>query len=156
MLAFGPYRCIPSDYIDLKVFNLSSLTQAIPRLPGLIPMISSPIYDEKDFDMWYYDYVLNDVTACSSLMMILGTLYNNDDVYVCISDYDNDPFISMINESFMKIIQQRYDIRYYIINELSDWIYVDKDGCDFRSIQGIQTFDNDKNQFLLLKEEKLI
>lgn len=155
MLVFGPYRCIQWN-MDLTIFNLSSLTQAIPRLPGLIPMITAPIFDEKDFDMWYYDYLLNDITACSSLMQILGTLYENGNVYVCISEYGNDPYMSMINESFMKVIQQRYDIRYYIVNEPSDWEYINRDGCDFRSVLGIQTFDEDKNRFLLLKGERLI
>ena len=155
MLVFGPYRCIPSDR-ELVIFNLSSLNQNIPRLPGLIPLISTPIYDEKDFDMWYYDYVLNDPVACTSLMSVLGSLYETSNVYVCISEYSSDDFMSMINESFMKIIQQRYDIEYYIVNELSDWNYIDDTGCDFRSVRGINTFDEDKNRFLLLREEKLI
>ena len=35
MLIFGPYNAIQYPYVQM-VFNLSSLTQDIPRLPGLI------------------------------------------------------------------------------------------------------------------------
>ena len=88
---------------------------AIPNFGTSIPQ--DPIGYEYQFDLWYYDYVLNDPTACSSLMLILNTLYDGEKVYICISDYSFDNGISMINESFMKLIQSRYDIKYSIINE---------------------------------------
>ena len=42
MLVFGPYRSIPRD-VDFKVFNLTSQTQVIERLPGLFPAL----YDQS-------------------------------------------------------------------------------------------------------------
>lgn len=151
MLVFGPYHAIPKD-VNLVVYNLSSLTQAIPRLPGL--MVDIRVYqgssDERDFDIWYYDYVLQDPIACSSLMSILKSLYDGNNVYICIADYSSNDIISMINESFMKLIQTRYDIKYSIINEPEDFDYIPKDGCDFMSARGIITFDEDNRRYLQL------
>lgn len=155
MLIFGPYRCIPKD-IPFIIFNLSSPVQEVPRLPGLLVDINSPIYDEKQFDLWYYEYVLNDPVACSSLMQILSSLYDGNNVYICIADYTSDYYISMMNESFMKILQQRYDIKYSIINDPEDYEYIDHDGCDFMSVYGISNFDEDRKRYMLLNVEENI
>ena len=160
MLVFGPYSAIPDD--NFKIFNLSSMNQAIERLPGLLMIpnfdtrFNIPAEYEYNFDLWYYDYVLNDPIACSSLMMILNTLYDGNKVYICISEYSADNGISMVNESFMKLIQVRYDIKYSIINERDDYYYLDKDGCDFMSINGIKNFDEDRKRFIQIYEENQI
>lgn len=162
MLVFGPYRAIPKiEDGKLVVFNLSSPTQAVTRLPGLLvtpdqPIVASCMDDgtyEKAFDVWYYNYVLNDPTACSSLMMVLNYLYQGYHVYICISDNFSAGVINMINESFMKILQTRYGIEYSIINEPEDFDYIKQDGCDFMSVNGIQTFDADRNQYMQLDVE---
>lgn len=163
MLVFGPYRAIPKDS-NMVVFNLSSPTQAIPRLPGLLvtpsdPITTSGIDDgtfEKSFDMWYYDYVLNDPTACSSLMSILECLYQGCHVFVCISDNSSGGIINMVNEAFMKILQTRYGITYSIVNVPEDFEYISQDGCDFRTVDGIQTFDSDRSQFRQLETEQYL
>lgn len=163
MLVFGPFRSAPKDG-SFVIFNLSSSTQVIPRLPGLfiVPNIQNAnSLDEREqiewnFDNWYYEYILNDPIACSSLMTILNSLYEGNNVYVCISEYSWDPIIAMVNESFMKIIQTRYDIKYSIINEPEDILYIPKDGCDFASVYGITNFDQDKNRFMQLNEEQRI
>lgn len=149
MLVFGPYRSIPKDE-SFTVFNLSSMTQAIPRLPGLVVFPNTDAMsgeEEYNFDLWYYNYILNDPTACSSLMAILESLYQGNNVYVCISEYQTDEFMSILNESFMKILQTRYDIKYSIINDPDDFLYIQKDGCDFGSVDGIYNFDTDRNRF---------
>lgn len=160
MLIFGPYRSIPLDE-PFVVYNLSSPVQAIPRLPGLLVTPNPQVFQynmddgtfEKEFDMWYYDYVLNDPTACSSLMAVLTSLYNGNHVYVCISDNMSSGLINIVNESFMKMIQSRYGIKYSIINEPEDFIYVDRDGCDFMNVEGITAFDADRRRFDQLTEE---
>ena len=163
MLVFGPFRSMPKDE-SFIAFNLSSSTQVIPRLPGLfiLPNMQGATSLEQreqmewNFDTWYYDYVLNDPIACSSLMMILSALYEGKNVYICISEYSSDPIIAMLNESFMKLIQTRYDIKYSIINDPEDIMYIPKDGCEFASVMGIMNFDQDKNRFMQLGEEQRI
>lgn len=164
MLVFGPYPIIPKD-MNFIIYNLSSLVQVVPRLPGLLPTAEMLVrtnnleydeYMEKSFDMWYYDYVLNDPIACSSLMTILQSLYDGNNVYVCINDYESNSTMSIINESFMKIIQSRYDIKYYIVNTPEDFQYISSDGCDFMSVAGIMEFDRDRKRYMQLMEEQRI
>lgn len=163
MLVFGPYRSMPKDE-SFVVFNLSSPTQVIPRLPGLfmIPNVQAArTLEEREqmewsFDSWYYEYLLNDPIACSSLMSILSALYDNKNVYICTAEYSGDNLISILNESFMKVLQTRYDIKYSIINEPEDIMYIPKDGCVFASVNGIMTFDQDKNRFMTLMEEQRV
>lgn len=158
MLVFGPFSGV-SPYFD-AIYNLSSLTQAVPRLPGLIPdsipNIHGPFVDEKDFDMWYYNYILNNPIPFKSMMTILMSVYEGNKTYVCIGDYLSDPYISIINESFMKVIQQRYGIKYSIINTISDLEYIQKDGSDFDSNEGLSAFDDDRNEFLQMQMEEYI
>ena len=70
MLVFGPFRAIPRNS-DFTVFNLSSPTQYIEKLPGLFvnppdkslyPSVEMGEQVERSFDVWYYNYVLNDST----------------------------------------------------------------------------------------------
>ena len=155
MLIFGPYNAIQYPYVQM-VFNLSSLTQDIPRLPGLIPPINGHIVDEKDFDMWYYNYVLNNPEPFKSMMSILLSMYDGYITYVCIGEYIMDPYMSIINESFMKILQQRYGIKYSIVNEINDYDYIQKDGSDFDNNEGLQTFDEDRMEYLQMTMEEYI
>lgn len=161
MLIFGPFRSIPRDE-DFVVFNLTSQTQVVPRLPGLFVLPNQPYQPQDDgqgeraFDYWYYEYVLNDPTACTSLINILTTLYEGRKVYVCIADYSADPMTSILNESFMKLIQARYDIKYSIINDPEDYYYIPRDGCDFMSVAGIRNFDSDRRRFLEIYEANRI
>lgn len=156
MLVFGPYDILRKITDEFVVFNLSSQTQDIARLPGLMIDITGPIYDEKDFDIWYFDYIMNNEIPFTSLMNVLMNLYDGNNVYVCIGEYSYDRIIAMINESFMKVIQQRYDIKYYIINSAEDYYSIinGNDGCAFNSIEGIMNFDKDKERFILLQTER--
>lgn len=155
MLVFGPYDILRNITGDFVVFNLSSQTQDIQRLPGLMIDINGPINDEKEFDIWYYDYIMNNIVPFTSLMNVLMTLYDGNNVYICIGEYSYDRIIAMINESFMKLIQQRYDIKYYIINSAEDYYSIENgnDGCAFNSIEGIMNFDKDKETFVLMQTE---
>ena len=158
MLIFGPFTAVPLDDDKLQIFNLSSPTEIIQPSPGLLPSLSYLQYPmtEEEFDRWYYNYLLEYLPACQSLMEILTALYDCKHVYVCISDY-SEGFLNIINESFMKMIQSRYGIKYAIINTREDLEYNPKDGCDFRSVQGIKTFDDDRKRYLrLLTEQQII
>ena len=167
MLVFGPFHAGPGVDQGFRMFNLSSPTEYIPKLPGLFvlppdkkfyPSIEVAEQAEKTFDTWYYNYVLNDPQASMSLMMVLDALYEGNKVYVCIESYDGsrNDYISTLNESFMKIIQTRYDIKYSIINTRDDLNYIPQDGCDFMSVAGIQQFDEDKKRWMMLNVESQI
>lgn len=158
MLVFGPFSAAPKDG-SFMIYNLTSPTKFAQELPGLLLFPPSHLTDDgetqKRFDIWYYDHVLSDPIACSSLMNILLSLYDGNNVYICIADY-SDSVMNIINESFMKMMQSRYDIKYSIINTPEDLLYVPKDGCDFASVSGIQQFDEDRRRYIQLMEEQKI
>lgn len=152
MLVFGPYRAIPQGQ-GFTVFNFTSMTQDVPRLPGLLIDFQTPIYDEYQFDLWYYNYILDNVLPFSSLMKIMISLYETGRVYVCINDYTSDYFTSLLNESLMKMIQQRYGVMCNVINNPEDIDYIQKDGPEFQTKEGIDAFDHDKEQYILNQTE---
>lgn len=159
MIAFGPYEALPNIDEGFSVFNISSFNENIPRLPGLIVDIPEVVLQsddmEKDFDMWYYDYIINQNTiAFESMMSILMNLYNTGKVYVCISNF-KDSFLNTINESFIKILQQRYGLRCVRINVIEDWANVDIYGSDFTSYDGLDVFDHDKLKYIKLARERV-
>lgn len=146
MVIFGPYNIAPIGDDSFMIFNLSSPAMAVPRERGLLVTPPIEILDspeaEKEFDKWYYNYVFSNEEAFSSLMSILYALKLEKNVYICTVTYDYG-LIDSINESFMKILQTRYGIKYSIVNSKEDFDYIDKDGCDFDSVRGIKTFDED-------------
>ena len=138
-----------ADDADSKSVGRKPVWVQVP-LPALL------IAFHNKYAIIIYNYVLNDPTACSSLMAILTALYDGRHVYVCIADYINADYVSILNESFMKLIQTRYDIKYSIINNAEDINYIPQDGCDFMSVMGIQNFDNDRKRYLTLSVENQI
>ena len=158
MLIFGPYHAAPKDDETFTIFNFSSPTEFVPRLPGLLvsppPEVLNSSDMEKAFDIWYYNYLVEDYVAFMSMMSALSKMISGN-VYICIANY-SDGFINVLNESFMKAIQSRYDIKYAIVNTSEDLDYLPKDGCDFASIIGIQQFDEDYNDFMICLGEEYV
>ena len=99
---------------------------------------------------------MNNSEPFKSMMSILLSIYDGYITYVCIGEYIMDPYMSIINESFMKILQQRYGIKYSIVNELNDYDYIQKDGSDFDNNEGLQTFDEDRMEYLQMTMEEYI
>ncbi len=160
MIVFGPYEALPNPEEGFSVFNISSFNENIPRLPNLIVDIPEMVLHsddmEKDFDMWYYDYIINkDPIAFGSMMTILMNLYNTNRVYVCISNF-KDSFLNTINESFIKILQQRYGLRCVRVNVREDWDSMDMCGSDFTSYDGLDVFDYDRLRYIKLAKEGVV
>lgn len=160
MLVFGPYRALPDPAEEYVIFNMTSFNEDIPRLPGLIVDLPEAVSQSDDvalaFDMWYYDYITSkNLVAFSSMMTILMALYNNGKVYVCISDYV-DSFLNTINESFIKILQQRYGLRCTRINVNEDWENLEQYGSDFTTYGGLDVFDDDRDKYIKYIREGLI
>ena len=132
MLAFGPYGAMPDPSEGYAIFNITSFNEQLLRLPGIIVDLPEAVQYSDDvalaFDKWYYEYMVTNPVAFGSMMTILMTLYNESRVYVCISDYV-DSFINTINESFIKILQQRYGLRCVRVNvvqtlrHITGWMY---------------------------------
>ena len=152
MLVFGPASCIPVEEKNFSIYNFSSLTQGVHRLPGMMPLqIPQDVYEnpssEKVFDLWYYNYIMVNPVSFVSLMMIMLKIFDGKNVYVCISDYSSNKCISNMNESLMKMIQARYGITCNIVNTPEDFKYIKEKGCDFSGV-GLKNMTADQDRFV--------
>lgn len=164
MLIFGPGNCTSrlDPMVPWIILNLTGMyTGAGGNLIGLYPApqqlgFPETMYSDwgevsKDIDIRYYNYVMNNPSVFSELMFIISNAVNAN-VFICISDIKSDPYISCINESLMKLIQVRYNFKYYIVNDPSDFDEIVCDGCEFGSVQGIQMYDHDRDAWILNSE----
>lgn len=158
MIIFGNIKCL--RYVefalgDKKVFkfNLSSTLEEGDRLFKLIPPFTVNEYnDEKEFDINYANYILNNDAAFVDMMKIVYLQYehNNDAVMYVLVDFDD--IRDTITESLIKLIQQRYGINSSIVKEYEDFDTLEDSDFD---INGIFNLDQDKERYVLLvnKEE---
>ena len=166
MLIFGPGRCASHIWHDDKRLFVYNLTGNVNACNGslnlLFPYPAQLGYGDtsmanwgeiaKDIDIRYYNYIMSDVNAFSQLMTVMVNSVDNN-VFICISEVSIDPYMACINESLMKLIQTRYGFRFFIVNEPEDMQYIQSDGCGFRSVEGIQMYDYDKDSFILHNEK---
>lgn len=145
MLAWGTIKSIP-DWIPFRVYNFTSLSQKYPMLNLLPPEEFMRVSGSaKDFDILYMQYIFNTDIAFNSLMSIVYDLYTGKDVYIAISDV-SDPYIENLNESVIKLIQQRYGYNSYRVNQVEDFDFVNPDFGSF-SLNGIYNLDQDKERY---------
>lgn len=151
MLVFGPANVLPND-TDFKVFNLTSMCESIPRMEPLLVNVPQNLWAdsefEKSFDIWYHDYLVKNDDAFLSYMQIIVSLYSGEKVYVCISRLESDPYLDTINESFMKFVQQRYTLKYHIVNTREDLDDLQDGGSDFALFEGLEVLDVDKMRYI--------
>lgn len=141
MLIFCTY-----DNLLLKenqvVFNLSSPIEEVNRL-NLLPPFELK-YDIKQFDIEYYNFILNnDGPFYEFMSKIIMNLYYGIDVVILVGKGEVYEFIT---ESLQKMIQQRYGINSYIVQDKEDYEFLKIDRTQF-SIQGLYNLDIDKERF---------
>lgn len=147
MLLFGDTRCL-EKYLSITkgstiVLNFSSITEKYPVL-DILPKERFDIDDSQQFDIAFADYIMsNDYRFCQFFNIPLG-LYYSYDVFVLISRND---FFDILNESLMKLIQQRYG---YVINEINTEEDLDYLVEGSFSIQGLYNLDLDNKRHLSL------
>ena len=128
------------------VFNLSSTSNMGVRL-NIVPPYTIDVFDERQFDIIYANYLLSNNDAFISYMQTVYNSYLGFNVFILVGT-DSFGGRERITESFMKFLQQRYNIipRYVqSINDIPDYyeeepIYVD----------GLFNLDQDKERFIYL------
>lgn len=142
-LVFGDYNCLDSQVIDnienFVVLNLNSFIEGYERL-NLLPPFGLE-YGDKNFDIMYANYIIQNDAPFMELMKIIMPLYYGRDVFILSTSGSIYDFIS---ESLQKFIQQRYSLISYTVNELSDWEYVED---TMFNIHGVYNLDIDKERF---------
>lgn len=154
MLIFGPYNCIPYSR-DIVVYNYSSLTEHIPRMGLLVPPDVVQNMGEYELDVVYYNYIMNNDDLFILFMNIILPIYSGSDVYVCISKFGYNDYTNNMNESLIKMIQQRYGYNAAVINDISDLDYITPEDFSF-SIQGLHNLDEDKKRLVIILESRRI
>lgn len=144
MLVFGPIIALPK-WKPFTVYNFTSTAEYIPRL-DLLPPREIVTMNEYEFDLAFSRFVLEDNNHFNALMQIIYSLYNGDDVFVAISNL-SEPYLNNLNESLMKLIQQRYGYNANRVNFAEDILYIDSCDGEF-SFDGLMIFDQDRERYV--------
>lgn len=145
MLVFGPYSCTKKMY-DLNqstiFFNLTSLKEGFERLNLIPPSIQNMYLNDKNFDLLYANYILQNDAVFYEMMKIVYSIYSGNTVYILTStDLQECDFVA---ESLQKFIQSRYGIISNNVNSEEDLDFLSE--CNF-SMNGLYNLDIDKERF---------
>lgn len=138
------------DLSNTLVLNFTSFNESYPRL-ALIPPISLGTRDSLEFDIKYMEYIMSVDHNFMQLMNIIMTLYNGNDVYLCISE---DDWSETLIESLLKLIQQRYGYNATRIADFNDILTAEL--SDFNPSYGLINLDMDKERYSYLAEQARI
>lgn len=135
-------KLLQDEVKDLTVFNLSSLVEGYERI-NILPLNNVDYATERDFDIAYSEYILNNDMMFSEFFgKIIFNIYNG--LNVCILTSEDTEF-EYITESITKLIQQRYGYDTQYIYEEED-VKTISNKSDF-SISGLVNLDIDKERF---------
>lgn len=133
------------------LYNIGSMMMlnGVQMLSNLVPSssnfsLSNMIIDERDFDIKYANYLLNDDRAFIDMMNIAYNLYLGNDVF-CFADIDE--YKENYLESILKFFQGRYGFNGQILGEVEDYEYTEDSTF---SINGLFNIDIDKERFTSL------
>lgn len=147
MLLIGSHGCVP-DYFQGCILNLSSFVEGVDRV-NLLPPNNIGLFNDKDFDVMYANYIFSNDGPFCEFMKIIYQLYNGIDVFLLVNTDDS---FEIYTESITKLIQQRYGYNYQILNKKSD--YNRYDDSSF-SLQGVYNVDQDMERFTMIQLSKL-
>lgn len=133
-----------------QIFNITSLINGYNRLDLLYPPYGFIRSDNRDFDMSYYNYIMNNDNVFVQFFNIVYNLYLGNDVYLIIS---MDNWSINIIEAILKIIQQRYGYDGVLINDYSDYLYFSNSKTfGFDNGFGLMNLDKDLDRYIYLIE----
>lgn len=142
-LVFGDYNSLDITYIpnpeNLVILNFNSFMEGYERL-NLLPPFGLE-YGDKNFDIMYANYIIQNDTPFMELMKVIMPLYYGKDVFILSTKGNVYEFVT---ESLQKFIQQRYSLISYTVNEPSDWEFVED---TMFNIHGVYNLDIDKERF---------
>lgn len=141
MLLYGTIRAVKHIPTESVIFNYTGLSEDFPRI-GLLPPRVLGASSEYDFDMKFYDYLINNDEIFMEFMKIILLLYEGKDVFLIISE---DEWSTILIESLLKVIQQRYGINGAKIDTEEDMLYVEE--SDFDPGYGLLNLDQDKERY---------
>jgi len=148
MLIIGDHECVGYLSPHIKIYNVSSLLEGYVKL-NILPY-SVRYSDEKEFDLEYALYILENDNVFFDMMKIIYNLYIGNDVYLLVTI---DQFSEIVTESLLKFIQQRYGYIGNRVNEPEDFeTLVDGEFTLF----GVFNLDHDKERFSYLITKSIL
>ena len=151
MYGFDNSGVLNIDIPDGVLFNLTSKKEGFVTLPLLIPPNNIGRFTDRDFDIAYAQYVMNNDNVFCQFFQIIYNLYIGKDVFILVSSED---WSENILESLLKLIQQRYGYNAVLISENDDYIFAKNSMIDQKFAPGYGMFnlDQDKERFSYIME----
>lgn len=109
-----PFRFMTYLEFGIPIYNVFPKKQILYLLRESVNGDSNTL----DFDKAYYTQIFTDDNSFKEFMMIMDTLEKQEYVFI-LTRYDNDYSIA-ITDALIKIIQLRYSIQSYIIQNEDD------------------------------------
>lgn len=150
MLYYGSSNVLGYLSSSTKIYNINSYREDIARFP-ILPPIDRSMYknSNRDFDVWYAEWIFNNDNVFYIFFSIIMDLYNNIDVFLLI-DTEAD-WSENIIESLLKLIQQRYGYNGILIEDFETYIYAQNNlVSSFDSSYGLYNLDSDKDRYIAL------
>jgi hypothetical protein len=140
-----------STIVDAKIYNVSSMREGYENLQILIPPNVIGKTFDREFDINYYNYIIQNDQVFMEFFRIIQDLYLNKNVYLMFGD---DEWSENLCQSLLKIIQQRYGYNGYYIDNMNDYLYASmNDTSDFNKEYGIYNLDQDKMRYSYLVKQ---
>lgn len=153
MLMYGVAR---DDILAIRfsgtgvVYNLTSMREGMTNLRLLIPPNIIGRFTDREFDIAYADYIMNNDNIFCEFFQIIYNLYIGNDVFILASEED---WSENILESLLKLIQQRYGYNSVRIDSDDDYIFAANNmSFGFAPGYGLYNLDQDKERFSYLME----
>ena len=153
MLMYGKasvYRTV--DFVGSGIaYNLTSYSEGFYQLLNILPPNNLPRSTERDFDIQYANYIMNNDLPFIEFFSIIYNLYLGIDVYLVVDDDQN--WAENILQSLLKLIQQRYGYNGVYIDSDEDYIWCRNYGVGkFDPGYGLYNLDQDKERFTYILE----
>ena len=144
MLMYGTSMAIPIvDVGKTMIYSITSLNESLPVL-HLIPPNQLGYLVDYDFDVAYFNWIINDKAAFYDFFTIVNHLYLGQDVLLVFS---NDLWSENLAESILKLIQERYGYNGVLITSIDDYIQANHMDFNFNREWGLYNLDQDKQRF---------
>jgi hypothetical protein len=132
------------------IFNLSALREGFTNLNMLIPPNELGRFTDRDFDILYAKYIMENDNVFYEFFSIVYNLYIGRDVLILASAED---WSENILESLLKLIQQRYGYNAVKIDNDDDYIFARNNMTfGFAYGYGLYNLDIDKDRYSNLIE----
>lgn len=139
-----PFKYITLLDFGIPVYNLFPKKEILYLLRESINGDSNTL----EFDKQYYTQIFTDENTFIDFMKIVSVLESQEYTFV-LTNYDEEYYIA-ITDALIKIIQLRYSIQSYIIQNKEDIDENDFKHTSFNSPEGYQNYIKDIDQYALL------